>query len=101
MTSRYEPFGNAFLEAMAYGLPCVGADRCAMPEIIDAGRTGLLVPPEDPVALARALRELADDPGRAQAMGEAGFGRLHERFTWDVVTGRIVDEIEARMTTAG
>lgn len=101
MTSRYEPFGNALLEAMAYGLPCIGSTRCAMPEIIEANRTGLLVPPEDSAALARALLELADDPARARAMGEAGFKRLHERFTWDVVTERIVAEMQARMPSAG
>jgi starch synthase len=101
MTSRYEPFGNALLEAMAYGLPCIGSTRCAMPEIIDAGRTGLLVAPEDSAALAGALGELAADPARAQAMGEAGFKRLHERFTWDVVTERIVAEMEARTPNPG
>jgi len=101
MTSRYEPFGNAFLEAMAYGLPCIGGEVCAMPEIIDAGRSGLLVPYGDAAALAEALRSLAADPERARAMGEAGFKRLHEQFTWDVVTGRIVAEIEARIPAVG
>lgn len=97
MTSRYEPFGNALLEAMAYGLPCVGSEVCAMPEIVDAGRSGLLVPYGDPAALAEALRSLASAPERARAMGEEGFRRLHERFTWDVVTGRIAEEMQARM----
>jgi len=101
MTSRYEPFGNALLEAMAYGLPCIGSTVCAMPEIIDADRTGLLVPPEDAAALAHALRELADNPERARAMGEVGFRRLHEHFTWDVVTRRIATEIEARTPLPG
>ncbi len=96
MTSRFEPFGNALLEAMAYGLPCVGSEVCAMPEIIDAGHSGLLVPYGDATALAEALRSLASDPDRARAMGQEGFRRLHEQFTWDVVTGRIVAEIEAR-----
>ncbi len=101
MTSRFEPFGNALLEAMAYGLPCVGSEVCAMPEIIDAGRSGLLVPYGDAAALAEALRSLAADPDRARAMGEEGFRRLHEHFTWDVVTGRIVAEMAARTAAAG
>jgi len=101
LTSRYEPFGNALLEAMAYGLPCIGSSVCAMPEIIEAGHTGLLVSAANPTALAQALAELAADPARAAAMGEAGFRRLHERFTWEVVSGRIIEEIEARMPTIG
>jgi starch synthase len=101
LTSRYEPFGNALLEAMAYGLPCIGSSVCAMPEIIEAERTGLLVAPADSAALAGALRELAADPARAQAMGAAGFRRLHERFTWDVVSGRMIEEIEARTAAIG
>jgi starch synthase len=101
LTSRYEPFGNAVLEAMAYGLPCIGSTVCAMPEIIDAGRTGLLVPPSDAPALAQALRELADNPALARAMGEAGYRKSREKFTWDVVTGRMVAELEARMPAKG
>lgn len=101
MTSRFEPFGNALLEAMAYGLPCVGSEVCAMPEIIDAGRSGLLVPPGDATALAEALRSLAADPERSRAMGEEGFRRLHAHFTWEVVTDRIVAEIEARTPAVG
>jgi starch synthase len=100
LTSHYEPFGNALLEAMAYGLPCIGSTRCAMPEIIDAGRTGLLVPAEDAGALAQALRELADDPARARAMGEAGFEKVKKRFTWDIVSGQMLAEIEARAPAA-
>jgi alpha-maltose-1-phosphate synthase len=97
MPSRYEPFGVAFLEAMAYGLPCIGARVCAMPEIIDEGVTGLLVEPRDVDGLAAAMSRLADDPKSARAMGEAGFKRLHERFTWDHVARRMVDAIEARL----
>jgi glycosyltransferase involved in cell wall biosynthesis len=97
MPSRYEPFGIAFLEAMAYGLPCIGARVCAMPEIIDEGVTGLLVEPRDVDGLAAAMTRLVDDPEAARAMGEAGFRRLHDRFTWDHVAGRMVDAIEARL----
>jgi alpha-maltose-1-phosphate synthase len=79
LTSNYEPFGNSLLEAMAYGLPCIGSDRCSIPEIVDADRTGLLVPSADPSALAQALRKLADDPHLARTMGEAGFRRLRDR----------------------
>jgi glycosyltransferase involved in cell wall biosynthesis len=99
LPSLYEPFGIVFLEAMAFGLPCVAADRCAMPEIVDDGTTGRVVDPTDPDALAGALLELTD-PAVAHRMGEAARRRMEERFTWDAVAGRMLDELEARIPTA-
>ena len=95
MPSVYEPFGIAFLEAMAYGLPCVASDRCAMPEIVEDGVSGFTVGAHDVEALAARLLELAD-PARARAFGEAGRRRLAERFTWDAVAARIVEAIATR-----
>jgi glycosyltransferase involved in cell wall biosynthesis len=97
MPSIYEPFGIAFLEAMAYGLPCFGGDSCAMPEIIADGVTGHVVRAGDAEALAGPLVALAGDPDRARAMGEAGRERMLARFTWDAVAGRIVDAVGARV----
>jgi glycosyltransferase involved in cell wall biosynthesis len=95
LPSLYEPFGIVLLEAMAYGLPCVASDRCAMPEIVNDGTTGRIVDPTDSDALASALVGLAD-PEVARRLGEAGRQRLLEYFTWDSVAGRILAEIEAR-----
>ena len=97
MPSLYEPFGLAFLEAMAYGLPSIGADTCAMPEIIAHGETGFVVAPNEHDALAEHLIALATDPAKAQAMGAAGRIRMETRYTWDAVAGRIIDEIAARV----
>ena len=69
MPTLWEPFGIAFLDAMACGVPCVGTAIEAVPEIVEAGRTGVLVPPGDPVALADALVALLADPARAREMG--------------------------------
>lgn len=96
MPSRYEAFGIVFLEAMAYGLPCVAAATCAMPEIVADAETGRVVPHGDPDRLAEALLEIAGDPERAHTMGAAGRRRLEERFTWDAVAGRIVDAVRGR-----
>jgi starch synthase len=90
MPSRYEPFGIAFLEAMANALPCVGTHACAMPEIIDDGSTGFVVPPGDVGALAERLLQLGQDGEAAAAMGEAGRRRLLARFTWDHVADAIL-----------
>lgn len=98
MPSRYEPFGIVFLEAMAWGLPCVAADACAMPEIVEDGVTGFVVPPRSPSVLADRLAELAADPERGLRMGAAGLARQRERFSWDVVADRIRDAAFDRLT---
>jgi glycosyltransferase involved in cell wall biosynthesis len=69
MPSIFEPTGNVFLEAMVYGLPCVGTRCCAMAEIIEDDVTGLLAAPRDSESLAQALLELISDPQRSRVMG--------------------------------
>lgn len=76
-----EPFGQVVIEGMAAGRPVVATDGGALPEIVTDGETGLLVPPGDADALARALMTLLDDPARARALGAAGRARVRERFT--------------------
>jgi glycosyltransferase involved in cell wall biosynthesis len=98
LPSLYEPFGIVFLEAMAHGLPCVAADRCAMPEIVEDGVTGRVADPTDPDALAEALLAVTD-PDVARRMGEAGRERLVERFTWAAVGQRVLDAMSARLST--
>jgi glycosyltransferase involved in cell wall biosynthesis len=95
LPSRFEPFGIVLLEAMAFGLPCVAGTACAMPEIVEDLTTGRVADPADPEALAAALLDIAD-PDAAARMGAAGRARLEERFTWDAVAGRILEEIAAR-----
>ncbi len=89
LPSIYEPFGISLTEGMAYGLPCIAADRCAMPEIVTNNETGIVVPAENSQALAKAMFELATSPRDAQRMGLQGRRRAEEDFTWDAVTGKI------------
>ena len=72
LPSVQESFGIVFLEAMAAGLPVVACRAAAIPEVVEDGVTGLLVPPRSPDRLAVVLEVLAADPGRARAMGNAG-----------------------------
>ncbi|WP_242340997.1 MULTISPECIES: glycosyltransferase family 4 protein [Anaeromyxobacter] len=89
MPSLREPFGLAFLDAMACAVPCVGPDHEAVPEIVSEGETGLLVPPGDAGALAHALERLLADPVRARAMGARGRARVAARFLWSHVAARL------------
>ena len=78
-----EPFGLVLLEAMAAGRAVIACDAGGPREIVVPNVTGLLVPPNDPAALAKAIVELCRDPERRRAMGEAGRRRFLERFTAD------------------
>jgi phosphatidylinositol alpha-1,6-mannosyltransferase len=81
MPSRGEGFGLVFLEAMRAGLPCIAARDTAAAEVIVDGETGLLVDPDDPAELARALDTLLADRELAARMGLAGRVREATVFT--------------------
>ncbi len=89
LPSIYEPFGISLTEGMAYGLPCIAADRCAMPEIVRHGESGLIVRAENVESLAEAMITLAKSPDDAAAMGRAGRQRAEQDFTWDAVAAKI------------
>jgi glycosyltransferase involved in cell wall biosynthesis len=80
--SRAESFGVAALEAAASGLPVVASRVGGLPEIVAEGETGLLVPPEDPAALAEALSGLIRSPERRRELGQAARARAVERYDW-------------------
>ncbi len=86
--SVYEPLGIVNLEAMACGTAVVASRVGGIPEVVADGETGLLVPPEDPGALAAALTALLQDPGRAARMGAAGRARAVAEFSWQTVAAR-------------
>lgn len=78
----------AIVEAMAAGLPVVASDVAAIPELL--GETGVVVPPNDPAALAAALRALADDPDRRAALGALASARAREHYAQDRQLDRIL-----------
>lgn len=78
-----EQFGRVLVEAMLSGVPVVGSDSGAIPDVI--GDAGLIVPEGDAAALAEALRRLRDEPGLAAALVERGLARARDRFTHERV----------------
>ena len=86
-----EGFGLVMAESMIAGVPVVAFDAGAAGEVIEHGRTGLLVPDQDTAALADALCELLDDPERRKQLGQRGPGRVRKLFD----PKRVIQEILA------
>ena len=82
MPSRFEGFGIAFVEALVRGLPCIGRNVCAMPEIIEPGSGGLLVQREDPAELAAAISSALVDDSLYEECAKAAVWR-REHYTWE------------------
>jgi glycosyltransferase involved in cell wall biosynthesis len=81
-----EGLGVVLLDAMSYGIPAIASRVGGIPDIIQDGVSGLLVPPADPLALANAIERVAGDPALAKRLADAGRARLRTHFSWDVIT---------------
>jgi glycosyltransferase involved in cell wall biosynthesis len=84
----------AILEAMSRARPAVATAIGGLPELVESGVTGLLVPPRDERAMAAALLSILQSPDRGEAMGRAAYQRLVEHFPFDQTIRRIEDAIE-------
>jgi glycosyltransferase involved in cell wall biosynthesis len=96
LSSRLEGLGTSLLDAMAFGLPVVATAAGGIPEAVEDGVTGRLVPPRDPRALADALVHALADEARRRAWGAAGRRRFCELFTAEHMvdeTGRVLAEV--------
>ena len=101
--SLYEGFGLPAAEAMACGAAVIATTAGAFPEFIEDGRTGMLVPPGDPDALAAAIRTLLADPERCVRMGAAASEHIRTNFTWErtaQITLGLYDEVLAKRRAA-
>lgn len=92
LPSLNEGFGLPALEAMTVGVPVVAANRGALPELLHG--VGTLIEPDDADGLARTLRDLLSDPGRAQSSADRGLLRARE-YTWTATAKRVMDVYSA------
>lgn len=95
--SEHESFGRVAVEAMAAGLAVVAVRGGGMAEIVDDGTTGLLVPPQDPDSMARALERLVRDVGLRAAMGVAGRRRAEEHYALPACVEGVLQAYDAAM----
>lgn len=86
--SRHEPLGNVVLEAWARGTPVVAADAQGPGMLIDHGRNGLLVPVDDPGAMAQAIAWMLDNPDASAAMAQAGREAFAKDYSAPIVISR-------------
>ncbi len=90
-----ELLGQTLLEGMACGAPAICSDVASLPEVVEHGRTGFIVPPDDPAALGERLMWLREHPDEARRMGAAARRRVVERFTWPAVVRRCLEAYAA------
>ena len=90
LPSRHEPFGIVLLEAWAASRPVVASRVGGVPDFVTDGATGLLVPPEDPRALAAALGRALSEPGLAESLAAAGHREARDRYDWRAVARRVL-----------
>ncbi len=80
LASHHEPLGVAIMEAMALSLPVVVTSAGGVPELVDDGIDGLLVPPKEPARMAEAISQLANDPTRAVELGRKARSKVEQSF---------------------
>ncbi|MBA3318924.1 MAG: glycosyltransferase [Gemmatimonadales bacterium] len=88
LASWEEAFGNVFAEALASGLPIVGSTSGGIPELVEHGKNGFLVPPREPRALAAAIRMLGDDAELRATIGRWNRAQAEANLSWARVTTR-------------
>jgi glycosyltransferase involved in cell wall biosynthesis len=91
LTTRHwkEQYGRVIPEAMACGVPVIGSDSGAIPEVI--GAAGMVAPEGDPITLAAAIGDVLTDGTMTKRLVEEGWRRVQEEFSADAMARRLVD----------
>lgn len=96
-----ELLGQTLMEGMACGTPTICTNVASMPEVVEDGATGFVVPPNNPNALREKLTWLLEHPDEARAMGERSRARVLQLFTWQAVVGRCLQIYRAAGNGSG
>lgn len=94
LTSLSEGFGLVLLEAMSASKPVISTNVSALPEIVLEGETGLMVPPENPDALAKSMLVLVSDALLRERLGKAGHARVVSNFSLDAMWAKTMEIYE-------
>lgn len=92
-TSDFEGFGIVYLEAMAHGIPVIGSTTGGIPDAIENGVTGLLVPPDEPWNIAQAIDELLSDSSKRDSLARAALSRINDRFQWEIIAAEYIKQM--------
>ncbi len=87
---KVEGFGMVAVEAASYGIPTVVSNVCALPEIVEQGKTGFIVERNNPRELVKALEKLIQNPSYRKKMGEAARRRFLQKFTTDIMNKQLL-----------
>jgi glycosyltransferase involved in cell wall biosynthesis len=90
LPNQYDAMPNKLFEYMAAGLPVIASDFPHWREIIEGTQCGVVADPEDPQAIARAIREIVDDPETAQAMGRRGREKVLAEYNWSMENEKLL-----------
>lgn len=101
LTSEHEQFGQVLVEAMASAVPAVATRSSGPAAIIENGRTGWLVEPDDEAALAAALIEVVNDPRERRRRGQAASLAVRRQFSWDSIAAQLMGVLEDVIADAG
>ncbi|MEW6752392.1 MAG: glycosyltransferase family 4 protein [Candidatus Latescibacterota bacterium] len=93
-----EMLGVVLIEAMAYRKPVIATEVGGIPDVIQDGETGVLVPQKDPQALAAAIVRVLREPALARRLGQAGYQRARDYFSWARITAQLTAEYRASST---
>lgn len=88
LPSVHDSFGIVFVEAMACGLPCIGARSAGVPEVISENETGFLAKPEDAEDFYKCMEKLAKDKSILKKMGEKAHDLAHNKYNWEVMVDK-------------
>ena len=97
---RREGIPTVLLEAMACGVPVVASDLTGIPELVEHGVTGLLTPPGDPAAIARAVETLLDDPALAADLVDRAAERVRAEYDLTATSARLVALLRGQLLPA-